>query len=244
MAWAIHDADLVGLMSTARLDFAVMFEEEKKHAPVFFRNRMLLKIWAIEQGLQFQPIPHFDCDGAYRLTGQPGISTPALSGYDKVWVRAACNQYRTALQQQALSTFHLSHKQMRGIHADHIVNRARLRTHHLSGWVCLFPVPAKANTHFGSVVERLLPPVPSEVDRIDLTPLIAFKLFCGIFPKSPSQLEAAMASIRRQWHVPFPHVQAFIEQMHTDAIPYMKWRKATVRRKPKGYVGFADIRSG
>ncbi|MGG6893764.1 hypothetical protein [Rhizobium sp. BR 315] len=236
MAWAIPEKTLVGLMTTARLDFATMYEEDGELPPLFFRNLSMLYTWAISRGLLVKRLAEVDCCGAYRISGQyRGINTPASWGYDQIWVRVACNQYRTALQTQALSTFNLSGRDLSGIHADHVINRARLKEH-LGGWVCLFPVPARANTHFGSVVERKMPPVPAHVDRIDLSPLVAFKLFCGVFPRSPIQLEAAMKDIRGQWHTPFPHVHRFIDAMQAEAMPYMTYRKTTVRKKPRGYV--------
>jgi hypothetical protein len=236
MAWAVHESVLAGLLTTARLDFTTMYEEDRELPPLFFKNLSMLYTWAIDRGLLIKPVRELDCGGAYRVSGQyRGINTPATWGYDQIWVRVACNQYRTALQRQALSVFNLSHRDLAGIHADHIINRGRLREH-LSGWVCLFPVPARANTHFGSVVERKMRPVPANVDRIDLSPLVAFKLFCGIFPRSPTQLQATMKDVRGQWHTPFPHVHNFIDAMQVEAMTYMKWRKATVRKKPRGYV--------
>lgn len=236
MAWAIHEAALTGLMMTARLDFTTIYEEDRELPPLFFREFSALYTWAMDRCLLVKRVRELDCGGAYRVSGQyRGINTLSAWGYDQIWVRVACNQYRTALQKQALSVFNLSDRDLAGVHADHVINRGRLKEH-LGGWVCLFPVPARANTHFGSVVERKMRPVSADVDRIDLSPLVAFKLFCGIFPRSPTQLEAAMTDIRGQWHTPFPHVQNFIDAMQVEATTYMKWRKATVRKKPKSYV--------
>ncbi|MBY5448097.1 hypothetical protein HFO91_00165 [Rhizobium leguminosarum] len=196
----------------------------------------MLYAWAFERDLQIKRAWDLADGEICRITPlYPRSRTPGTAGYDKIWVRVSSDLYRTGLQHQALSAFKLTPKELTGVHADHIINRARLKNHP-DGWVCLFPVPARANTHFGSVVERKLAPVDGSVDRIDLSPLVAFKLFCGIFPRSPVQLDTAMKSIRGQWHTQFPHIQDFIDEMHVEATPYMKWRIATVRKKPRSYV--------
>ncbi|MBY3441813.1 hypothetical protein [Rhizobium laguerreae] len=235
MAWAEHDAAALKLMVDARLDFTTIFEEDHELPPVFFNDIEKLTAWAKGHELNIEALVEEDIVIGYRVSGFYK-GKEACWGYDKLWVQVDCDQYRKALQRQALSTYKVSAHQITGIHADHIINRARLCAHP-KGWVCLFPVPGHANTNFGSTIEKKLQPVPADIERIDLSPLVAFKLFCGIYPRTESQLKSAMRDIRGQWHTPFSHVENFIKKMEADALPFMRDRRMTVRKRPRGHAG-------
>ena len=77
------------------------------------------------------------------------------------------------------------------LHADHVINRARLRDLP-DAWVVLFPVSGKVNSRFGSSVEKGLPPLPTGIGHAVIDPLPAFKLLCDLIPRTEKEFSEQM----------------------------------------------------
>jgi hypothetical protein len=89
--------------------------------------------------------------------------------------------------------------------------------HHPDAWVALFPVKRQANRHFGAIVESRLPAIRPNVDRINLPPIAAFKLFCGLMPRTPEEFRRAMSKVRRHFDTAIPAVGAYCDDIERDA---------------------------
>lgn len=81
--------------------------------------------------------------------------------------------------------------------ADHVLNRASLKKIP-NAWVLLLPVPADANRGFGRIVERYRTQLSPETEKIDLTPEISFKIFCGAMPRNKQELNSLRKVIAGQ----------------------------------------------
>lgn len=141
-----------------------------------------------------------------------------LSGYEQIWVRTGFGGYKKSLRAVAEAGFNMSIDDLANVDADHVVNRARLRTIRNS-WVCLFPVVDRANRPFGNV-EKQLPPITA-VGRMDLNPLIALKLLCNRMPRTIGEFDQVMNDITGKI-LPTEHSRPFIEEMRIVASTYMR----------------------
>jgi hypothetical protein len=171
-----------------------------------------LRRWASQHDLGMRPMTGVSPTSALRVKGQYRCGSRATDHrYDQVWARIKYSCYAKALQASALHFANIGRASLAGIHADHVINRARLG-HHPQAWVMIFPVPREANSPFGSI-ERRLAIVPQGQTRIDLTPLIALKLYCGFLPRTQRELDSAMIDVLGQ----IGFAKEFCDQMHVEA---------------------------
>jgi hypothetical protein len=183
---------------------------------------------------EFRKIPGVDPLDAFWAYGR---DTPG-NRYDFIWVRAGWRGYRKAMQGKARFAKMLSPKtDAQGnpipgplklppdLHADHVINRASLKATGSDAWVMLCEVPASANSGFGSMVERFSAPVDfSARTRIDLDPLLAFKLWATDMPKTPAEFEAVMEHITGQFDMRNRHARETVQQMRIktlEALPHL-----------------------
>ena len=111
------------------------------------------------------------------------------------WARASHKPYRAAWAPHHARADGQAREQLRALHADHVINKARLAAHYPEAWVMLFPVPDRSNSPFGSAVEKALPDVPP---GLDLDPLVLFKLLSAEFPKDAAELATQLSAIAGQ----------------------------------------------
>lgn len=104
--------------------------------------------------------------------------------------------------------------------ADHVVNKSSLKDLPDS-WVLMAPVQADANRGFGSRIERSLPRYAPGVDRLELSPIIAFKLFASVMPSSQRELDQAMELVANQMG-PCGELDGVIKRMHEHMNKFIK----------------------
>ncbi len=135
----------------------------------------------------------------------------------QLWVRRDNGGHRKAFVDLVASKYSLSKSDLKKIDVDHVVNKKRVQ--HPEAWILLFPVPAGANQTFGSIVERWLPIVAKDVDRVDMTAIMCFKLFCGWIPNGRKDLKRVMRDILGQIYS-----SGFCGQMERNISPYIESR--------------------
>ena len=81
--------------------------------------------------------------------------------------------------------------------ADHVVNKGSLKDLG-DAWVLMAPVHADINRGYGAKVEKHLPKYVPDKKFLELSPLVAFKLFASFMPTSPRELEQAMMLVSGQ----------------------------------------------
>lgn len=215
--WAPHDSETVSMLVSLQVDIGCILEADGEAPPVFFRNRDLLLDWATCHGLQMHRIGGAKPGSAVRLGYFYSSHRRNVSfGYSQIWVRASYRAYARRLRHVALESFHIDPADWSGMDADHVINRASL-AHHPDAWVALFPVKRQANRHFGAIVESRLPAIRPNVDRINLPPIAAFKLFCGLMPRTPEEFRRAMSKVRRHFDTAIPAVGAYCDDIERDA---------------------------
>jgi hypothetical protein len=217
-AWCPLDPRTSEIVATVRLDIAVVLENDGVPPPVMFSNRALLDDWAAEKGLQRRAISGVREGSAVEVAGFYRGRT-AKFGYSQVWTRATYSRYARSLQAVALRGYNMERAALAG-HADHVINRARLKLHP-DAWTVIFPVYHSANCPFGRI-ERSLPSVPAGVDRMDLPPLVALKLFCGTLPRTPIELSWAMRDIRGHFDQASAIVQTYCDAIEAQSVFYMQ----------------------
>ncbi len=147
MAFAPLEQRYVGLIGTYTLNIAMPLEQFGQRIPVLFGSRELLLAWAHSARLRCQNVETARSTSAMLITAGHGHP---LSGYEQIWVRTGFGGYKKSLRAVAEAGFNMSIDDLANVDADHVVNRARLRTIRDS-WVCLFPVVDRANRPFGNV---------------------------------------------------------------------------------------------
>lgn len=218
-AWAPLGEDSQ-IVASVRLDIAMMTEADLEPPPVLFKTFQLLETWRLQHGLIVKEIEGVKLSSAVRILGQ--YQARRLSStfeYDQVWVRSTYSTYNQAMKVVALQGFDVDKAALAGTHADHVINRARLSSMPDS-WVLLFPVSQHANSPFGAI-ESLLQPIDGGLDRINLPPLVALKLFCGRMPKNSSELDHAMRDIRGQFRQDIPEVASYCDEIANQARIYV-----------------------
>jgi len=215
--WAPLDNETVGMLVSMRVDIACILEADEEAPPVFFKNRDLLVEWTTGHGLEIQKVGRAKLTSAIRVCGfYTSFRRNVSFGYGHVWVRASYTAYARRLRHVAQTSFNIVPTDWAKIDADHVINRASL-AHHPDAWVALFPVDKRANRHFGAAVETRLPKVRPNVDRINLPPIAAFKLFCGRMPTTPDDFGWAMSDIRNQFDPSRPGVTKYCDDIERDA---------------------------
>ena len=201
-----------GMLTQMRVDIASCFIEDKEGAPVYFRNRQLLDNWITARGLTKRT------DQKKTIEFSGWVQTK--SGYcwsHQLWVRRDNGNHKNKFLSLVASKYHVSNADMEEINVDHVVNKKSVQCP--EAWILLFPVPARANQTYGSVVERRLPKVSKDIDRGDMTMIMCFKLFCGRFPNSRKELKRVMREIRGQIYD-----SSFCDEMEMAIGPYIEMR--------------------
>ncbi|MCL7715799.1 hypothetical protein [Stenotrophomonas mori] len=171
--------------------------------PVMHRSAHSLRVIADTTGLSVSPLLDDSGEDAVRVHGY--FNNRRELKIDAVWVKASSAKYRTALAQRNLTGGLIDQRLPSGLHADHIVNRASLRALLAAGhapWLMLFEVPAAANSGFGALVERHLPPFDETTPQIHLGPEHIFKLYATDWPRNRNEFEKALKDIADQVHNP------------------------------------------
>lgn len=210
MAWYPLAPASASFLGQLRADLAHLLADGHS-LPAMFSDVDRLRRWAGRLGLRAKPVsgikPTLALDVSGSVAGEP---------YYQTWASVRFSSYARALRAAALHYCEVDRVSLAGIHADHVINRARLKNHK-DAWVMLFPVPREANSPFGAI-ERRLANVPEQVTRIDLTPLVALKLFCGRLPRTETELALAMNDVRGQ----LSFAKGLCDQMQADASRYMR----------------------
>ncbi len=222
LAFALLEQRYAELIAAYVLNIAMPLEDWGLRIPVLFGSRELLLDWALDAGFRWQRIGNARPTSAMLIKADHDHQ---MSGYEQIWVRTGFGGYKHALRSVAQSRFAMSIDDLENVDADHVVNRARLQTIRDS-WVCLFPVVDRANRPFGNI-EKQLPSIAA-VERMELEPLIALKLFCNRMPKTASQLEQVMEDIKGKI-LPTEHSNAFLTEMRKLASTYMRTDEAAAR---------------
>jgi hypothetical protein len=178
------------------MDVVVHIEEEGECPPALFANRQRLTEWANKRRLEILPVGNRSIENVCQLTNDTprSLRLGETLVYDQLWVRASYTAYRSAFRDWHAGRDKVLAIDLAGLHADHVCSRALLRRQYSDAWVVLFPVPSRANTGFGSRIERklCLGALPSK-EALDA--LMLFKLLCGVMPKSNVELEHALVTV-------------------------------------------------
>ncbi|MGE7471980.1 hypothetical protein ACQKLX_21245 [Bosea sp. NPDC003192] len=209
---------------SVRLDIACILENDEAPPPVMFANWAGLERWSTRHELRCSPIEGARTTSAVRIVGDyQAIRGDVSFRYDQVWARAGYKRYARSLRTVALRGYNVDQAAMSGTHADHVINRGRLRQHP-EAWVTIFPVHRSANCPFGSI-EKMQPEIGKDTSRVDLPALTALKLFCGTLPRTRAELSHAMRDVRGQLDQNRPITKAFCDEMEALALVHMRSEK-------------------
>ncbi|MDE0521023.1 MAG: ankyrin repeat domain-containing protein [Boseongicola sp.] len=204
-AWHLTESDAVNTITSSRLDIACFMEMTRKSPPVCFGRFHLLEGWALSLGLALERPNRNTC----HVRGRVGDGT-VEAGFSQLWVRAGYEGYRRSFLEFHRDQCESFPDDLRNVDADHVVSRSRIPQ---DAWVQLFPVEAAANRRYGSAFERRFPEVGPETRQLDLSPLTAFKLFCGRVPADVCELDRAMEHVRGHFRQEVPEVSAFCDRI-------------------------------
>ena len=228
-AWCPLEDDSAKIVSLMRLEVASYMEMMLKSPPVYFRERYLLEGWALTEGFTFeQPTPD-----VCHVKGWKGNGTEEAR-FSQLWVRAGYWGYRDRFLEFHRGLCDSFPDDLKYIHADHVINRARILEH---AWVQIFPVPAAANRKYGSAFERYFPKIGRSTKRIDLPPLVCFKLFCGRVPSEPSELDWAMQDVRGQFLQSIPEIRLYCDRIERSVQCHMNGDPTGVRHNNVATLG-------
>ncbi|MBB3938210.1 hypothetical protein [Aureimonas phyllosphaerae] len=190
--------------------------------PVLFRDFKSLTAWKNQHDMAIQRVGNRRLTSVVRIRGyyrclNSGLNT--LLPYDQLWARASYRSYASAMKELSQSGFNIAGSDMIGVHADHVINRARL-LHLPHTWVKLFPVEATSNAPFGNI-ERRLPAIVFVDDQIRLSPILFLKLYCGRIPIDVNDLAATLADIRGRLLTANAHIATLLHDMERDALRFL-----------------------
>ena len=154
--------------------------------------------------------------------------------FRQLWVRAGYRGYRKSFREFHRGLCDSFPDNLRHIDADHVVNKSRIPG---DAWVQLFPVPAAANRKYGSAFERYFPEVGHGTTQLDLSPLVAFKLFCGRVPANLSELDRAMKQVRGHLLQGIPEIRSYCDRIERAVRCHMNRDTAGVRRHDIAALG-------
>lgn len=199
----------------ARMDVTCLIEHGIP-VPVYFRSYSHLHRYCRTTGLTIKKVPRVSIQNAVRVIGEN-------HGHfqDFLWVRAKAKNYRKALRFRNFSAGLTPDGLPNGLHADHVVNRSSLKQVVFNGhdpWIMLFAVPNSSNSGFGFAVERHLPELDPNVERLNLSPLMCFKLYASVWPKNKRELKIILVSIKGQ----FLNQNSWLAQIFWSIRPYVK----------------------
>lgn len=219
--WGIMDGRNSRIIGLSMMDISTILEFDNAVPPVMFKDRENLIRWGASRRLFAEKIGKFSENDALRIRGSYLCQDGCRFEYNQIWVRAKYKGYARVLRNIAEKSFKHDHGDMRGIDADHVINRARLQQFP-EAWVMLFPVPKGPNRGFGGKIEKYLPKPDARTVSIELPPLIAFKLLCGKLPSTMSELTHAMQSnIRGRIMQDVRFAKEYCDQMEKDVAKFM-----------------------
>lgn len=221
-AWSPPEEGSVSLITTARLDISCILETESTPPPVLFENYEGLEDWARSRRLdEPKAIGRIRKSSALLVAGQYHPPTSDFSfRYSQIWARARYTRYASALKKHALWSRKVEADAYRELHADHIINRARL-ANIKDAWVAIFPVYRSSNCSFGRI-ERCLPKIEPGFKALAVPPLMALKLYIGKLPRTASELDWAMMDIRGQFDQEISAAKHFCDEIESQAQLYLK----------------------
>lgn len=212
----------------ACLDLSTYLENKHEFPTMLYELTTDLEQWvSTEPNLTSESISGASFSQLRRIHGTIKCNGVNLS-YDQIWVRVTYSGYRKAFAQHHSGREGIARHELAGLHADHVINRARLKNIP-DAWVVLFPVLGSVNSRFGSAVEKSLEPLMPGVGKASMDPLPAFKLFCESMPKVMSDVPKQMAIVRGQLAFNVNNAQLlnnFLAEMHRQV-------SACVARPPK-----------
>jgi hypothetical protein len=175
----------------ACLDFATYLENTHNLPTMMFENTSIFLKWIrSERGLQAEILKGVPLSKMCRVHGTIKRGGVQLS-YDQLWVKATYRRYRNPFVKHHAFRDRFDPRDLSSLHADHVINRARLRKLP-DAWVVLFPVYGANNSRFGSLVEKKLLPLEKGVRQASMDPLPAFKLLCDSMPRVAADLPKQM----------------------------------------------------
>ena len=221
-AWCPLEHDTVSVIIQMRLELASYMETMLEVPPVYFRDRYMLEAWALLAGFILEE----RTPNTLYVKGWKGNGTE-LAHFRQIWVRAGYSDYRDRFLEFHRGLCERYPDGVKKIDADHVINRSRIPD---NSWVQLFPVPIAANQAYGSKFERYFPKVHGNTKRIDLPPLVCFKLYCGKIPSNDSELRWAMSDVRNQFLDTIPEIRSYCDQMERSVQCHMNGNFSGARR--------------
>lgn len=190
-----------------RVDYSDFIEQLGYPPPIAFRSRIELEKW-LHETLEDLIIRELGKKGE-AISIQGRIETVPM--FEQIWVKAKSKTYRRAMKLVSFSNY--EEDAIKGLDADHVLAKT-LVSNMSDPWVALFPVPPRSNQQFGNIEDKL-PKYDPLTERVDLTPLAAFKIYSGDFPKDIPELRRAMTEIWGQIRKT-PFTVSFIEKMEKE----------------------------
>jgi hypothetical protein len=186
----------------ARLDVSIWIEGWLETPPAAFENFKILNLWANEYGLRVRALKYDNLRNPVMVQIYGDWTIP-LDGffqscpYSQIWTLSNFSGYREPFAEFHCTNDDIDFKGLTGLHADHVINRARLRSLPDS-WVLLFPVDRKSNIGHGAKVEKRLKPIEKIDEVMYLDSVSLFKIFSNDFPKTTTDLDRALENFEGQ----------------------------------------------
>ncbi|MEJ2793217.1 hypothetical protein WAE56_07350 [Iodobacter sp. LRB] len=191
-----------------RMDLSIYVEEnDGEFPPAMFASRIKLEEWTSKNNFSIKKVGKKNSRN-YLLMKNEYLSI------DFLWVRASFISYRALFKRYVVDTniyekptstpdesYHKFISNFKFalpfIHADHVINQARLKKNHPDAWVMLFPTSSAANSSFGSKVEKTLADIPENIDKYFIDPILLLQLYCtGLSPKNEVDLQRSIDIIK------------------------------------------------
>ena len=227
--WCPLESGTISVFSSSRLDIACYMETMLQSPPVFFAKFHLLEGWALSQGFAVARPNRNSCHVRGWVSNGEGRTQ-----FRQLWVRAGYKDYRKSFVEFYRGLCDSLPGDLRNVHADHVINKARISN---DAWVQIFPVAADANRKYGSAFERYFPEVGPETKQLHLSPLIAFKLFCGRVPADQFELDRAMEDVRGHLLQEIPEIRAYCDRIEHAVRCHLNRNNAGARRHDIAKLG-------
>ncbi|WP_031364370.1 hypothetical protein [Caballeronia sordidicola] len=193
---------------TSRLNIDIYLNERNgEFPPAMFSSFTLLEAWCASEGYIAESVGKVPPDEARLVRASYDNFT-----YESIWVHTKSERYRRAMNAHFTKGFGERDENgkltkvgklkllsaLRRLHADHVINRARLASLPES-WVMLMPVGGDSNSSYGSIVERKQPAYPAGTLSAKIDPLILVKIFAmAKVPRNLAQLEKLVSLVSGQ----------------------------------------------
>jgi hypothetical protein len=211
------ETNLMNVIMPARLDVQTWIEANHDVPPVVFESFDILTKWA-----------HGDHEFKVKVLAKKRNGEPAVAlvegifrsfdpsnrlkyQYRQLWTLAAYRYYRRPFAKYHSLKGSIPISDLKGLHADHVVNRGRLKSFPKS-WVMLFPVNGQINGAFGSKVEKSLPKIERLDEVIYLGEPELFKILAGRWPKDRNDAKKVCENFRGHF-LDQPHLTARVDRV-------------------------------